>query len=66
MTEADPAVAPDPIATSTIAGDEAIFDVGDMPIPRFGTPEDVAYLTTPECSFVTGTCLHVGGGLVLA
>lgn len=41
----------------------------DIPIPRMGTPEDVAaavrFLCSGEASYITGVCLRVDGGLAI-
>lgn len=43
--------------------------VGAIPLGRFGTPEDIAaavrYLVSPAASYVTGTTLHVNGGMFM-
>ncbi len=62
------AVAPGPIASPMAAG--AKYPIEEMPIPRLGRPEEVAsavsYLTSDGAEFVTGTCMHVDGGMVRA
>jgi len=44
--------------------------VGSIPLGRLGTPADiaaaVAYLASPAASYVTGTTLHVNGGMYMA
>jgi 3-oxoacyl-[acyl-carrier protein] reductase len=41
-----------------------------IPLARLGTPEDVAaavaYLASPQAGYVTGTVLHVNGGLYMS
>lgn len=43
--------------------------VGQIPLARLGTPEDiaeaVAFLASPGASYVTGTTLHVNGGMYM-
>jgi 3-oxoacyl-[acyl-carrier protein] reductase len=43
--------------------------VGSIPLGRLGTPADiaaaVAYLASPAASYVTGTTLHVNGGMYM-
>lgn len=59
-------VAPGPVITPA---DMEGYDYGveDYPVPRFGTPEDmaeaVAWLASPASSYVTGECLKVTGGV---
>jgi len=40
-----------------------------VPLGRFGTPEDVAaataFLASPQASYITGTVLHVNGGMFM-
>lgn len=61
-------VAPGPIGTP-MSGHESTYEFGDMPVPRFGNPKEVAdavaYLTDPDRGYTTGACLHVDGGAVL-
>ncbi len=43
--------------------------LGNIPLGRLGTPEDIAaavsYLVSPAASYVTGTTIHVNGGMYL-
>lgn len=43
--------------------------LGQIPLGRFGLPEDiaaaVAFLASPQASYITGTTLHVNGGMYM-
>jgi 3-oxoacyl-[acyl-carrier protein] reductase len=43
--------------------------LGNIPLGRLGTPEDiaaaVAFLVSPAASYVTGSTIHVNGGMYL-
>ena len=43
--------------------------LGNIPLGRLGTPEDIAaavsYLVSPAASYVTGSTIHVNGGMYL-
>lgn len=59
------AVAPGFIDTPFVAG--LPYDASAIPLGRLGHPEDVAepvaFLCSPAASYVTGTVLHVNGGV---
>jgi 3-oxoacyl-[acyl-carrier protein] reductase len=44
--------------------------MAQIPAGRFGTPEDiaaaVAFLASPQASYITGTTLHVNGGMYMS
>jgi 3-oxoacyl-[acyl-carrier protein] reductase len=43
--------------------------IGQIPLGRLGTPEDVAaavaFLATPEAGYITGCTVHVNGGMYM-
>lgn len=64
------AVAPGYIDTAILAGDSPArrkARVAEVPLGRIGTPADVAgavsFLVGPDAAYVTGTTLHINGGL---
>ncbi len=61
-------VAPGPIRTVLTAGHA--YDVGDIPLGRQGTPDEVAaavsWLAGADAGYVSGTVVDVDGGLVRA
>ncbi|PRY26204.1 3-oxoacyl-[acyl-carrier-protein] reductase [Aliiruegeria haliotis] len=66
------AVAPGFIATAMtdkLTDDQKEKINGQIPAARMGTPEEIAaavlYLASPEAGYVTGTTLHVNGGMAM-
>ena len=66
------AIAPGFIATamtSNLSDDQKAKIDGQIPAGRMGTPEEVAaavlYLASSEAAYVTGSVLHVNGGLAM-
>ena len=66
------AVAPGFIATAMtdkLSDDQKAAINGKIPAARMGTPEEIAaavlYLASPEAGYVTGTTLHVNGGMAM-
>jgi NAD(P)-dependent dehydrogenase (short-subunit alcohol dehydrogenase family) len=65
-----PGLVPTELA-APLANDKAVVDdyLGQMPLGRLGTPEDVAeavrYLAGPESSWVTGQMFAIDGGHTL-
>ena len=66
------AVAPGFIETAMadkLTDDQKAGIMGQIPAGRMGTPEEIAaavlYLSSPEASYVTGTTLHVNGGMAM-
>ena len=45
------------------------FRIVQIPLGRLGRPEDiaaaVAYLASPSAGYITGTVLHVNGGMFM-
>jgi len=66
-------VAPGFIATdmtSTLSDDQQNALLAQIPLGHLGKPEDVAYavayLASPEASYITGQEIHVNGGMFMA
>ena len=66
------AVAPGFIATAMtdkLSDDQKAAINAKIPAARMGTPEEIAaavlYLASPEAGYVTGTTLHVNGGIAM-
>ncbi|MEM7491515.1 MAG: SDR family oxidoreductase, partial [Pseudomonadota bacterium] len=66
------AVAPGFIATAMtdkLTDDQKAKIDDQIPTGRMGTPEEIAaatlYLASPEAGYVTGTVLHVNGGMAM-
>lgn len=61
-------VAPGPIETPLT--DNADYGLEHIPVPRMGRPHEVAaavaYLTGEDSDYISGACLHVDGGAVMA
>jgi 3-oxoacyl-[acyl-carrier protein] reductase len=66
------AVAPgfiDTDMTRTLSEDQRGALLGQIPMARLGSPEDVAaavlFLVSPQASYITGETLHVNGGMYM-
>jgi 3-oxoacyl-[acyl-carrier protein] reductase len=66
------AIAPGFIATAMtdkLTDDQKAKINAQIPAARMGTPEEIAaavlYLASPEAGYVTGTTLHVNGGMAM-
>ncbi|KMK67018.1 3-oxoacyl-ACP reductase FabG [Puniceibacterium sp. IMCC21224] len=66
------AVAPGFIATAMtdkLSDDQKTAIMGQIPVGRMGDPSEIAaavlYLSSPEAAYVTGTTLHVNGGMAM-
>jgi 3-oxoacyl-[acyl-carrier protein] reductase len=55
--------------TDKLTDDQKAKIDGQIPAGRMGTPEEIAaatlYLSSPEAAYVTGTVLHVNGGMAM-
>lgn len=55
--------------TEKLNEDQRAGILGNVPAGRMGTPEEIAagvlYLASPEAAYVTGTTLHINGGLAM-
>ncbi len=55
--------------TKSLAEDVTTNLLKQIPLARFGSPEDVAaaaaFLASPQASYITGTVLHVNGGMFI-
>ena len=55
--------------TDKLTDDQKTAIMGQIPAGRMGTPEEIAaavlYLSSPEAAYVTGTVLHVNGGMAM-
>ncbi|MCU4653350.1 3-oxoacyl-ACP reductase FabG [Roseibacterium sp. SDUM158016] len=55
--------------TEKLTDDQKGKILGQIPAGRMGTPEEIAaavlYLASPEAAYVTGTTLHVNGGMAM-
>jgi 3-oxoacyl-[acyl-carrier protein] reductase len=55
--------------TDKLTDDQKSAILGQIPAGRMGTPEEIAaavlYLSSPEAAYVTGTTLHVNGGMAM-
>jgi 3-oxoacyl-[acyl-carrier protein] reductase len=56
--------------TRALSGEQRAALLAQIPLGRLGLPEDVAsavaYLASPAAAYVTGTVLHVNGGMYMA
>lgn len=61
-------ILPGPIVTEMTRGHQ--YDMSDVPVGRWGEPREVAdaveFLVRDQSSFITGTTLHVDGGILMA
>jgi 3-oxoacyl-[acyl-carrier protein] reductase len=55
--------------TDKLTDDQKADLAAQIPVARMGTPEEIAaavlYLASPEAGYVTGTTLHVNGGMAM-
>ncbi len=55
--------------TRALSGDQQLALTQQIPLGRLGTPQDIAaaavFLASPAANYITGTVLHVNGGLYM-
>ena len=55
--------------TDELSEDQKAGILGQIPVGRMGTPEEIAaaavFLASPEAAYVTGTVIHVNGGMAM-
>ncbi|SLN54657.1 3-oxoacyl-[acyl-carrier-protein] reductase [Roseisalinus antarcticus] len=55
--------------TGKLTDDQKTGTLAQIPMGRMGTPDEIAaavlYLSSPEAAYVTGTVLHVNGGMAM-
>jgi 3-oxoacyl-[acyl-carrier protein] reductase len=55
--------------TRSLSPEQRAALIGQIPMERLGTPEDVAaavlFLASPQAAYITGETLHVNGGLYM-
>lgn len=53
--------------TKSLSEDQVTKLVGNVPLGRFGQPDDIAeavvFLASPQASYITGNTIHVNGGM---
>ena len=53
--------------TDKLTEDQTNSIIKNIPVARLGQPEDISsacvYLASEESSFITGTTLHINGGM---
>jgi len=56
--------------TRALSNDQTAALLGQIPLGRLGAPADiahaVAFLASPQAEYITGTTLHVNGGMYMA
>lgn len=56
--------------TRALSDDQTAALMGQIPLGRLGSPSDIAqavtFLASPEAEYITGTTLHVNGGMYMA